>query len=412
MDRNDPLRSFRSKFLLPGTKEKPVIYFTGNSLGLQPKITRQFVIQELEDWASLGSQGHFGARNPWITYHRLAKKTLASLTGASPSEVVAMNQLTVNIHLMMVSFYRPTKQRYKIVAEAGAFPSDQYAFESQLKFHGLNPDDALVEIAPREGEYTLREEDILKTIEHHGNQVALVFLSGLQYYTGQVFNIKKITEAGHRIGALVGFDVAHAIGNIPLNLHKDEVDFAVWCSYKYLNGGPGALAGAFVHEKYGDDNSIPRFAGWWGHREDERFLMKKGFKPMPGVDGWQLSNVPILQGAALLASLKIIREAGIQAMRRKSIVLTAYLEFLLKQVDPAEEKFTIITPSHPKERGCQLSVFIKAHGKSVHSSLVKAGVVADWREPNVIRLAPAPLYNTFEEVFRFAEIFKKTLKKV
>jgi len=330
------------------------------------------------------------------------------LVGAKPSEVVAMNHLTVNLHLMMVSFYQPTASRYKIIAEAGAFSSDQYAFESQIKFHGLHPDKALIEISPREGEAHLRTEDIVSCINQHGNEVALVLLSGVQYYTGQFFNIKKITEAGHRVGAIVGFDLAHAIGNVPLTLHKDGVDFAVWCSYKYLNAGPGAVAGAFVHERHATSN-LPRFAGWWGHTEKVRFQMKKGFVPMPGVDGWQLSNFPVMLGAPLLASLEIFREAGIKNLRTKSISLTGFMEHLLLQIEGAEKMFTILTPKNPKERGCQLSIFMKQDGKKVFNALTKAGVIADWREPNVIRVAPVPLYNTFEDVYSFCQIFKKAL---
>lgn len=411
LDRSDPLRSYRSQFRYPSVRGKKTIYLTGNSLGLQPLSTKKFVTQELDDWAALGSGGHVRARRPWVYYHKLAKGALASITGSKLTEVIAMNQLTINIHLMMVSFYRPTPARYKIIAETGAFPSDQYAFESQLRYHGLDPETALIEIAPREGENILRDEDIVNVIKAHGQSVALVFMSGVQYYTGQFFNIKQITEAGHQVGALVGFDLAHAIGNVPLNLHDDGVDFAVWCSYKYLNAGPGALAGAFIHEKHATED-IPRFAGWWGHVEEERFQMKKGFKPMPGADGWQLSNVPILQAAALLASLQLFRKAGIKALRRKSEMLTAFLEFLLKQLDPHSEKFEIITPQEPERRGCQLSIFMKVNGRKVFESIVKAGVSADWREPDVMRVSPVPMYNTFEEVFRFAEILRKALKKV
>lgn len=410
LDRADPLRSFRSLFSLPQVKGTKAIYLTGNSLGLQPKTTKKFVAEELDDWAKLGSHGHLQSRRPWIQYHKLAKKTLAALTGAKPGEVVAMNQLTVNIHLLMVSFFRPTKKRYKIITEAGAFPSDQYAFESQLRYHGFDPDRALIELQPREGEHTLRTDDVIRAIVEHKEELALVFLSGVQYYTGQFFDIKKITEAGHKAGAYVGFDLAHAIGNVVLNLHGDDVDFAVWCSYKYLNAGPGALAGAYIHEKYADDKTLPRFAGWWGYLEEERFLMKKGFKPMPGVDGWQLSNVPVLQGAALLASLEIFQKAGMRNLRKKSKLLTGYLEFLLKEIDPQGGKFSIITPSDPEQRGCQLSLFLKANGRKVFEKIVKTGVVADWREPNVIRVAPTPLYNTFQDVFQFAVIFRKALQ--
>jgi kynureninase len=411
MDRQDKLKQFRSLFNIPKLKDKSTIYFTGNSLGLQPKTTKKFIEEELHDWATLGVEGHLHSRRPWLYYHKFTKKGLVALTGAVPTEVVAMNQLTVNLHLMMVSFYRPTASRFKIITEAGAFSSDQYAFESQVKLHGLNPDDTIIELKPRAGEYTLRTADIVQSIEEHAEQLALVIFGGVQYYSGQFFDIKKITEAGHRAGALVGFDLAHAIGNVPLSLHKDNVDFAVWCSYKYLNSGPGAVAGAFVHERHANNVELKRFAGWWGHAEKERFQMRKGFKPMTGVDGWQLSNFPVVQGAALLASLEIFQQAGIKNLRKKSLALTGYLEFLLRQLDPEGKVFNPLTPANPSERGCQLSIYMKRNGKVVFDKLTKAGVIADWREPDVIRVAPVPLYNTFEEAFQFVEIFKKSLGK-
>lgn len=411
LDRKDTLKAFRSQFHLPKVKGKTAIYLTGNSLGLQPKSTKRFIEQELSDWSSLGVEGHLHAKRPWLYYHKFTKKALAQIVGAKPSEVVAMNQLTVNLHLMMVSFYQPTQQRFKLIVEAGAFSSDQYAFESQLKFHKQNPEEALIELKPRDGEHTLRTEDIVKTIAHHGESVALVLLGGVQYYTGQFFDIKKITEAAHRVGAYAGFDCAHAVGNVVLDLHKNDVDFAVWCSYKYLNSGAGSVAGAFVHERHAQNKNLPRFAGWWGHHEGERFQMKKGHIPMEGVDGWQLSNFPVLSGAAHLASLEIFQKAGIKNLRKKSIELTNYLDFLLSQLDPEEKHFTILTPRASKERGCQLSIFMKKDGKKVFDKLTKAGVIADWREPGVIRVAPVPLYNTFEDVFAFSEIFKKALPK-
>lgn len=409
LDRQDPLRLFRNKFHLPKINGRPAIYFTGNSLGLQPKSTSKFVDEELEAWAKLGVEGHFKSRKPWVYYHKFAKKTLARLAGAKPSEVVAMNQLTVNLHLMMVSFYRPTKERFKILAEHGAFSSDQYAFESQIRYHGLDPEKALIEIKPKNGEPILRTEDIIQSIRAHGDQLALVIFGGVQYYTGQFFDIRKITEVTHEVGAVAAFDLAHAIGNVPLHLHKHNVDFAVWCSYKYLNSGPGAIAGAFVHERHAANFQLPRFAGWWGHDEKERFKMEKGFKPLIGVDGWQLSNFPILPGAAHLAALEIFEEAGMKNLQAKSELLTDYLEFLLKNIDPDQKYFQILTPSNSKERGCQLSIFMKQNGKKVFRNLEKSGVFADWREPDVIRVAPVPLYNTFEEVFLFVEIFKKAL---
>ncbi len=410
MDRRDPLRSFRSKFHIPAVNEKTALYFTGNSLGLQPKTTKRFLLEELEDWAALGVEGHVHARRPWMYYHKLTKKALASVVGAKPAEVVAMNQLTVNLHLMLISFYTPTPQRYKIITESGAFSSDQYAFESQLKFHGLDPDKALVELKPRDGEYTLRTDDILAAIETHRDELALVIFGGVQYYTGQFFDIAHITQAGKRAGAVVGFDLAHAVGNVPLSLHKDDVDFAVWCSYKYLNSGPGAIAGAFIHERHAKNFSGPRLAGWWGQVEKERFQMLKGFKPMEGIDGWQLSNVPIFQSAAHLAALEIFQDAGMKAVRAKSILLTGYLEFLLKEMDAGEKYFTLLTPSSPDERGAQLSLLMKKDGKKIFKALTKAGAIVDWREPDVIRLAPAPLYNSFEDVFQLGLLFKKALK--
>lgn len=408
-DRQDPLKIFRSKFHIPKIKGKTAIYLTGNSLGLQPKATKSFIEQELKDWADLGVEGHVHAKRPWLYYHKFTKKALALIVGAKPSEVVAMNQLTVNLHLMMVSFYRPTKQRYKIIVEAGAFSSDQYAFESQLKFHKQNPDLALIELKPRVGEHVLRTEDILQTIRSHGDSVALVLMGAVQYYTGQFFNIKKITDAAHEVGAYAGFDCAHAAGNVVLDLHKNNVDFAVWCSYKYLNSGAGGVAGAFVHERHAENKNLPRFAGWWGHVEDERFQMKKGFNSMSGVDGWQLSNFPVLSGAAHLASLEIFQQAGIKRLRKKSIELTDFLEYLLQEIDPDDKYFSLLTPKNSKERGCQLSIFMKKEGKKVFDRLSKTGVIADWREPNVIRVAPTPLYNTFEDVFHFSEILKKAL---
>jgi len=411
MDKEDPLKSFRKKFELPEVNGQRAIYFTGNSLGLQPKTAKQFVREELEDWARLGVEGHTHARRPWVDYHRLTKKALSKIVGAKPVEVVAMNHLTVNLHLLLVSFFRPTPQRYKILTEAGSFSSDQYALESQLRFHGLKADDALIELAPRKGETFLRTGDIIRAIDEHSNELALVLFGGVQYYTGQFFDIRAITTAGHEAGAVVGFDLAHAVGNVVLNLHHDEVDFAVWCSYKYLNSGPGAIGGAFVHERHSKRFDLPRFAGWWGHFEEERFKMKKGFVPMQGVDGWQLSNHPVLSGAAHLAAIGIIAEAGMKNVRKKSEQLTGYLEFILDQNNPDQSFFDLITPRDPAQRGSQLSILMKKQGRKIFNSITRSGVVADWREPDVIRLAPAPLYNTFEEVYQFGEIFRQALHK-
>ncbi len=410
MDRQDPLKSIRSKFLFPVIKKKPALYFTGNSLGLQTKTTAKWVREELEDWSRLAVEGHFHAQRPWLYYHKFTKQALAKITGAKQTEVVAMNQLTVNLHLMLTSFYRPTPERYKIIMEGGAFSSDQYAIESQLKLHGLDPAQALVEVFPRPGEHTLHTEDIISTIRAHGNRVALVLFGGVQYYSGQFFDMASITAAGHEVGAYVGFDLAHAVGNVPLALHKDKVDFAVWCSYKYLNAGPGGIAGAFVHERHGNNPKLLRLAGWWGHEEKNRFKMRKGFIPMPGADGWQLSNFPVLSGAALLASLEVIEKVGMKALRTKSLMLTGYLEFLLLQIPDHRDWFTIITPGNPAQRGCQLSLLMHKKGKVIFDRLTDAGVIADWREPDVIRVAPVPLYNNFQDVFELGRLFKKALK--
>jgi kynureninase len=409
LDRQDSLRSFRNKFHLPKIKGKTAIYLAGNSLGLQPKKTEVILKQELNDWASLGVEGHLHAKRPWLYYHHLFRKGLASLTGARETEVVAMNQLTINLHLLLTSFYRPDGQRFKIIAENGAFSSDQYALESQMRLHKLDPATTLIELAPRSGDTWLRTEDIAASIQQHGPQLSLVLLSGVQYYSGQRFDIRSITAAGHEAGATVGFDLAHAIGNVPLSLHNDGVDFAVWCGYKYLNSGPGGIAGAFVHERHATSFHLDRLAGWWGHQEDERFEMKKGFKPMAGADGWQVSNFPVFSGAPLLASLDIFKEAGINNLRKKSIKLTGFAEFLLHASDPSNKNFSIITPSDPEQRGCQLSILMHRDGRKVFDAITRAGVICDWREPNVIRIAPVPLYNSYEEVFRFAEIFHQSI---
>jgi kynureninase len=408
LDKKDPLRKFRSEFNLPGKGNRKYIYLCGNSLGLQPKSVKKFLNEELSDWASQGVEGHFHSKRPWLYYHKFFKRALSKITGAKPAEVVAMNQLTVNLHLMLTSFYRPTKERFKIITEAGAFSSDQYALESQIKLHGLDPAQCLIELEPREGEYFLRTEDILTTIKNNASALSLVIFGGVQYYSGQFFDFKTISSAAHKAGAYAGFDLAHAIGNVPLNLHDDGVDFAVWCGYKYLNSGPGGVAGAFVHERHAM-SGLPRLAGWWGHDEQERFQMKKGFIPMPGADGWQISNFPVFSGAAHLASLEIFERATMKALRKKSLSLTGFLEFLLSGIDQDKHHFIIITPPNPSERGCQLSILMKNDGRKVFQKLEKAGVIADWREPDVIRVAPVPLYNTFEEVFQFAEIFRKSL---
>jgi kynureninase len=408
LDSVNPVRTFRSRFHIPKTPEgDETIYLTGNSLGLQPKTTRKYIEEELEDWASLGVEGHLRARHPWLPYHEFVTEPMARVVGALPTETVVMNSLTVNLHLMLVSFYRPSGERRKIVIEKGAFPSDQYAIESQLNFHGFGKE-SLIELTPREGEATLRTEDIVETIERHGDEVALVMMGGVNYYTGQAFDMRAITDAGHRVGAVVGFDLAHAAGNLELRLHDWDVDFAVWCSYKYLNTGPGGIAGAFVHERHAHAFDLPRFAGWWGHNKQTRFLMGPDFDPLPGAEGWQLSNPPIFQLAALRASLEIFDEAGIANLRAASIELTGHLEKLLKNIDNG--RISIITPTDPAQRGCQLSIRVTDADKNLFEAITARGIIADWREPDVIRVAPVPLYNTREDIEGFAAILKECLK--
>lgn len=415
MDSEDALKNFREKFYIPKQASgEDVLYFTGNSLGLQPKITREYIEQELKDWETFGVEGHFHAARPWMPYHEFVTEQLANIVGARSSEVVAMNSLTVNLHLLMVSFYRPTAERYKIVIEGDAFPSDQYAVKSQIAFHaGLKSkvqspkSDALIELKPRENETILRTEDILKTIEENADSIALIMLGGVNYYTGQKFDFEKITEAGHAAGAIVGFDLAHAAGNVELKLHDWNADFAAWCSYKYLNAGPGGIAGIFIHERHHENADLPRFAGWWGHDKATRFLMDDEFIPIKSAEGWQLSNPPIFQLAALKASLDIFEEAGTQNLFEKSKKLTGYLEFLLNEIH--DERISVITPKNPDERGCQLSIRVKNYDKSLFKAITEKGVIADWREPDVIRVAPVPLYNSFFDVFKFSQILKNCL---
>jgi kynureninase len=405
LDDADQLRSFRDRFHFPddGTS----IYFTGNSLGLMPKKARDYVDQELTDWANLAVEGHLHAKNPWLPYHEFLTEPMARVVGALASETVVMNALTVNLHLLLVSFYRPTKERHKIIIEKGAFPSDHYAVESQIKFHGLNPAESLVELAPRDGETTLRTEDILKAIERDGASIALILLPGVNYYTGQAFDMKAITEIGHKAGVVVGFDLAHAAGNLEMRLHDWDVDFACWCSYKYLNGGPGAVGGVFVHERHAMSFDLPRFAGWWGNNKQTRFLMGPDFDCLPGAEGWQLSNPPILQMAALRASLEIFGEAGMTALRKKSEALTGYLEHLLDEIN--DKRISVITPRDPEQRGCQLSVRVLNADRSLFEKITSRGIYIDWREPDVFRAAPVPLYNSFQDVYNFSERLKECL---
>lgn len=407
-DQADPLKDFRTKFHLPKQEDgKTLLYFCGNSLGLQPKKVSEFIDLELKDWANLGVEGHTDAKHPWMPYHEFLAKPMAKIVGAKPSEVVVMNTLTANLHLMMVSFYKPNKTKFKIVIESDAFPSDKYAVESQLKFHGIDPDEGLILWSPREGEELCRFEDLENIMNEQGDSIALLMIGSTNYYTGQSFPLKKITQLGHSHNCMVGFDLAHGAGNIQPNLHDTGADFAVWCTYKYLNSGPGSLAGCFVHERHATNNSLNRFAGWWGHNKDTRFNMRKGFDPIPGAEGWQLSNPPILSMAAIRASLSVFEEAGFDTIREKSVKITNYLEFLLKKIDT--ERIRIITPTNPEERGCQLSIQVKHADKSLHTKLTEAGVISDWREPDVIRVAPAPLYNSYEDVFLLVEKLKALL---
>lgn len=407
-DAKDPLKSYRDQFHIPKDKEgNEWLYFCGNSLGLQPKITQEYIQQELKDWANLGVEGHFEAKRPWMPYHEFLTEQMAKIVGAKPIEVVVMNTLTTNLHLLMVSFYQPTKTKYKIVIESDAFPSDRYAVESQLKFHGFDPAEGLLEWKPREGEELLRMEDLEALLEAEGDEIALLMIGGVNYYTGQYLDIKKIAELGHAKGAMVGIDLAHGVGNIQPELHDSGVDFAAWCTYKYLNSGPGSLAGLFVHERHAYNKDLNRFAGWWGHDKETRFNMRYDFNPIPGAESWQLSNPPILSMAAIKASLDIFNEVGMEALREKSEKLTAYFEYLINDIDT--DRIKIITPTDPKERGCQLSIQVKNADKSLHQKLIDKHIISDWREPDVIRCAPVPLYNTFEDVYKMVEELKKCL---
>ncbi|WP_366185043.1 kynureninase [Flavobacterium ovatum] len=412
LDDQDVLQKYKGEFIFPKVNGKNVIYFTGNSLGLQPKRTKSYVDEIMNDWAELGVEGHFFAQKPWWDYQERFAEPLSKIVGSLPSEVTVMNTLTVNLHLLMVSFYRPTKTRFKIICEEKAFPSDQYMFQSQVRFHGYNPEDAIVEIKRRDGEHNIRTEDVIAKINEVGEEVALVLIGGVNYYTGQVFDIRSITAAGHQVGAKVGWDLAHAAGNVKLELHDWEVDFAAWCSYKYMNSGPGNAAGCFVHEKHHSNKDLPRFAGWWGHNKEKRFKMESEFDPVEGVDGWQISNLPVLSLAPYLASVEMFDEVGMQVLIEKRKRLTAYLEFILTEIDnEVTSSFEIITPSNSSERGCQLSVLVHGEGKNLFGYLMKQGVIIDWREPNVIRLAPVPFYTSYEDVFNFGQILKKGMLK-
>ena len=408
MDAQDSLARFRERFFIPQQESgEDCIYLCGHSLGLQPKTATSFVQQELRDWARLGVEGHFHARNPWMPYHRLLTQQTADVVGAGADEVVVMNSLTVNLHLMMVSFYRPTAQRNQILVESGAFPSDQYAVQSQIRFHGFDPKSSILELVPRKGESYLRNSDVIEFIEEHGESIALILLGAVNYGTGQFFDLPEIARTGKSKGCIVGFDLAHAVGNVPLHLHDWDPDFSVWCSYKYLNGGPGCVGGCFVHQRH-SVAGMPRFNGWWGHDEKSRFQMGPHFNPMPGAEGWQLSNPPIFALAPLRASMEIFSEVGIAQLRAKSVSLTSYLEFLLLQ-SKLSDKFSIITPSDSAHRGAQLSIRLPAGGRRVCDSLAAKGVIGDWREPDIFRVAPVPLYNSYTDVYRFVETLVEIL---
>ena len=411
LDAQDELRKYRDEFHFPHVNGKQVIYFTGNSLGLQPKRTKNYVDEVMNDWANLAVEGHFYSDKPWWDYQERFAVPLSDIVGAKPAEVGVMNTLTVNLHLLMVSFYNPTPHKYKIICEEKAFPSDQYMFQSQVKFHGFDPKEAIVEIKRREGEANIRLEDVLAKIDEVGNELALVLIGGVNYYTGQVFDMKTITAAGQKHGAYVGWDLAHAAGNIKLNLHDWNVDFAAWCSYKYMNSGPGNASGFFVHEKHHNDKELKRFAGWYGHNKERRFKMEPDFDPVHGADGWQISNLPILSLAPYLASVEMFAEVGMDKLIAKRNLITSYLEFVLHEIDKELEgaDFEILTPSNQEERGCQLSVYLHGQGRELFEYLMKNGVITDWREPNVIRLAPAPFYCSFEDMYEFGQILKELI---
>jgi kynureninase len=412
LDTKDVLHRFRSQFHFPQHHHKPMLYFTGNSLGLQPKKAAQYINQELSDWATMGVEAHFKPDTGWFSYHELLRDSTARLVGALPAEVTVMNHLTVNLHLLMVSFYRPDKKRFKIICEASAFPSDRYALQSQIKAHGLDPATALVELHPRKGEDTLRIADVFSAINENSDSLALVMLGGVNYYTGQIFPMKEIAAAAHKVGALAGFDLAHAAGNIKMSLHDWDVDFACWCSYKYLNAGPGGVGGVFIHQRHVENTELPRFAGWWGNDPRTRFTMPHDFVPVKSADAWQLSNAPILNMAALRASMELFDEAGMEALTAKSFQLTSYLLYIVKDVVKQcgdDTLVRILTPFEEQKQGCQLSLVVK-NGRKVFDYITAHGVVTDWREPDVIRVAPVPLYNSFEDIYNFGVILKSAFE--
>jgi kynureninase len=408
LDQKDVLRSYRNAFHIPkGVSGNKCLYFTGNSLGLQPKTTKAAIEQELLDWANLGVQGHLEAKNPWMPYHEFLTDSMAKIVGAKPIEVVVMNTLTANLHFLMASFYSPTAKRHKILIESDAFPSDRYAVQSQLEFHGYDPEACLLEWAPRAGETLLHLQDLETILDEYGEEIALILIGGVNYYTGQYFDLKKIAEMGHAKGCKVGTDLAHGAGNIQPDLHNSGVDFAAWCTYKYLNAGPGNLGGIFVHERYANDKTLKRFSGWWSQNKNSRFDMRKPLDLMPGAEGWQLSNPPILSMAAIKASLELFNEVGMDALRQKSIQLTAYLEYLINNLEHPDVE--IISPKDPAQRGCQLSIRVKNVDQTLHKRLTENHVITDWRAPGVIRCAPVPFYNSFEDVFGMVAILKTLL---
>ena len=408
LDQEDPISYLRNQFHIPRDKHgKEWLYFTGNSLGLQPKITSKYIEQELDDWANFGVEGHFEAKNPWLSYHELLTDTMAKVVGAKPIEVVVMNTLTTNLHLLMVSFYQPSKTKYKIIIESDAFPSDRYAVQSQLSFHGFDPEEALIEWKPKEGKELLELEDLKSILDSQGDEVALLLIGGVNYYTGQYLDIKKIAELGHAKKCMVGIDLAHGAGNIQPNLHDSSIDFAAWCTYKYLNSGPGSLSGLFVHEKHAQRKDLPRFAGWWNHNKETRFNMRQPFDVMEGAEGWQLSNPPILSMAAIKASLDIFEKVGMDVLVKKSKKLTGFFEYLVNEI--ASDTIKIITPTNPNERGCQLSLQVKNADKNLHKKLTENNIITDWREPDVIRCAPVPMYTSFEDVYHMVTILESLL---
>jgi len=414
MDAGDPLSRFRNQFHFPVIDGKEVLYFCGNSLGLQPKKVKEYVEQELKDWAQWGVEGHFYAKTPWFSYHEYLREPMAKIVGCHNDEVVLMNSLTTNLHLLMISFYTPDKKRNKIICEGGAFPSDQYALASQAKLHGLNPEEVIIELLPEPGKSHVETSHILDTIKKYKDELALIMIGGVNYYSGQLFDMKAITKAGHDAGARVGFDLAHAAGNVALHLHDWDVDFAVWCAYKYLNGGPGGVGGAFVHRKFAGDSTLPRLAGWWGNDPAKRFTMPKTFEPVGSADAWQLSNAPVLPMAALRASLALYDEAGMDRLTAKSRRLTAYMQYVIEEAlleNGWKNEGVIITPSDEKQRGCQLSVQFRKNGRKVYDHLNSNRVIGDWRSPDVIRFAPVPLYNSFEDVYRCGRVLSEALKQ-